>query len=256
MHHKYPMKIVTWNCAGAFRKKYHALERFDADILVIQECEDPARSTSLYAEWAHDCIWQGESKNKGIGIFPRKGNRISLLNWQGEFELQGLRSKSPSIRWHSHDLRQFLPFRINDQLTALAVWTKGKESQAFDYMGQFWKYLQIHRAELADQQTIVLGDFNSNPQWDKPDRWWSHTDTVSELSDIGLESLYHSLHKELPASETQPTFFLHRRLEKAYHIDYVFASADLRRNAKLEVGKYDDWISLSDHVPLLVEINS
>jgi len=33
--------IATWNCNGAFRKKFEALMQFKADILVIQECEDP-----------------------------------------------------------------------------------------------------------------------------------------------------------------------------------------------------------------------
>jgi exonuclease III len=38
------MKIITWNCNGAFRKKFESLVSIDADILVIQECEDPAES--------------------------------------------------------------------------------------------------------------------------------------------------------------------------------------------------------------------
>ena len=38
------MKIISWNCNGAFRKKFSKILDFDADIHVIQECEDPARS--------------------------------------------------------------------------------------------------------------------------------------------------------------------------------------------------------------------
>ena len=41
------MKIITWNCNGAFRKKFESLVDEDADILVIQECENPAETKDI-----------------------------------------------------------------------------------------------------------------------------------------------------------------------------------------------------------------
>ena len=40
--------------------------------------------------------------------------------------------------------------------------------------------------------------------------------------------------------------------DKTYHIDYVFLKG---LNPKsIEIGSYDDWVKLSDHVPVVVEI--
>ena len=251
------MKIVTWNCNGALRKKTEQIDALNADLLIIQECEDPSLSTQAYRDWAGDYLWTGESKNKGIGIFPKNGNTVQSLSWAGAFTIEGLASKSASLTWRSEDLKLFLPFTLNNKYSILAVWTKGNnDKQAFAYMGQLWKYLQVHRDQLSAPNTLLIGDLNSNSRWDKEDRWWSHTDVVNELSAIGLESIYHATTGEAQGCETKPTFFLQRKKEKAYHIDYAFASSDLASVSQVSVGVFEDWIEVSDHMPLNVQIKS
>jgi len=99
----------------------------------------------------------------------------------------------------------------------------------------------------------VVGDLNSNVIWDEWDRWWNHTDVVRELSALGLESCYHHHFSEDQGKETQPTFFLHRNPVKKYHIDYAFASKHwLVKHVK--VGLISDWLSESDHMPLVFDL--
>ncbi|WP_022950238.1 endonuclease/exonuclease/phosphatase family protein [Leucothrix mucor] len=248
------MKIASWNCGGALRKKLDQADSLSADILIIQECEDPARSTHAYREWAGNYLWLGDSKNKGIGIFPKNGHRVTALNWSGKFEIAGI--KHPSGSWTTEALKLFLPFSINDDYKVLGVWTKGADSQAFAYIGQLWKYLQIHRQQLSGPRQLIMGDLNSNAIWDKSDRWWNHSNVIEELAELGLSSVYHWQHGENQGEESLATFFLYRRMAKAYHIDYAFASKDLLDRCTLDVGIPEDWLTVSDHVPITLKLDT
>lgn len=61
------MKLVTWNCNGGFGKKFPALDGFDADICVVQECENPFSSRhKAYRDWAKHYLWIGDNPKKGL----------------------------------------------------------------------------------------------------------------------------------------------------------------------------------------------
>ena len=228
------MKIVTWNCNGALRKKYEALEEFDADLLIVQECEDPAQSPKRYAEWAGDYLWTGGSKNKGIGVFAKNGISIETLDWP------------------DGELQQFLPCCINDQFNLLAVWTM--HSSTFQYIGQFWKYLQLNKERIAVTDTVICGDFNSNVCWDKKNRHWNHCDVVRELGELDIHSMYHELFGENQGEESKPTLFMQRKLNRPYHIDYTFMSKALMDGGSIEVGSPARWLELSDHMPIMFSV--
>lgn len=249
------MKIVTWNCNGALRKKLSEVDDLDADVLVVQECEDPQLYSGNYFDWAGDYLWIRTTKNKGIGVFPKNGNRVRELSWHGQFTINGLATVHSSTSWTTSDLKLFLPFSINESITVLAVWTKGSANESFRYVGQLWKYLQIHMKDLSGPSTMIIGDLNSNSIWDRKDRWWSHSGVVAELAAAGIRSLYHQATQEEQGAESIPTFYLQRNLNKPYHIDYVFVSSDLISTSSLEIGKSSDWLPLSDHVPLVAIVS-
>lgn len=99
-----------------------------------------------------------------------------------------------------------------------------------------------------------MGDLNSNAVWDEWDRWWNHTDVVRELAVLGLDSCYHRYFSEAQGAESMPTFYLHRKLEKAYHIDYGFAGAAWDAQC-VEVGCAADWLVDSDRMPVVMDLS-
>jgi len=232
------MKIVTWNCNGALRKKFDSIVRLRADIYIIQECEDPARTLdNKYCEWARNYLWIGDNKNKGVGVFANPNIDLKRLDWSDAYE--------------GHFVRYFLPCLINNDFQLLAVWAHKNNSPNFGYIGQFWKYLKTN-FHLFDN-IIIAGDFNSNVIWDEWDRWWNHTDILKTLNEKKILSLYHQATGEEQGKEHGKTFFLQRKKEKAYHIDYFFGSSNFHNPKAITLGSFKEWIEISDHVTLTVE---
>jgi len=222
------VKIVSWNCNGAYRKKAQLLEPLGLDILVLQECgkqeiEDIYQNQQFY--------WKGEKR--GLAVICNKNQKLEPLNWDSE------------------DLKHFLPVRVNDSINLIAVWTKQDQGDKFSYIGQLWKYLNKHKQEIANQPTILCGDFNSNSCWDKPKREWNHSEVVKILDEIGIKSLYHEITGENQGKESEATLYMYRDKLKPYHIDYIFVPKEMiTRDAKIEIGKPEEWLLHSDHMPI------
>jgi exonuclease III len=233
--------ILIWNCNKAFRKKYHHLDDLPHDLAVISECEDPGqvKFPDDFHE-KYDFKWTGKSKNGGLGVFVRKGLSIEILP---EFV--------------QADLSFILPVRISDNQDRTdfhAVWAQQTNSHAFRYIGQIWKYLDRNLSRVDSRNTIFAGDFNSNAIWDVEHGNCNHSDVVEMLGTKRIYSVYHEKRNESHGEETTDTFFLQKNRGKAYHIDYCFMSEDLLSLVRtIEYGKYEDWMSVSDHVPIVVE---
>lgn len=225
------MKIISWNAQGKFREKFSEIKKLSGDIYIIQECENPQHCRSKeYIEFAKGSLWWGDNKNRGLGIFVAP--HINIVD----------------NKWDPLCLRQFACVKVNDHFDLLAVWTK------FRYIEEYYVYHHLHAAKYHSQM-IVIGDFNSNKKWDtKSGRAQrNHSSVVQMLADVGLCSAYHHQQNEPQGLETTPTFFLHRHFDKPYHIDYAFVSPERIRNCYVETSV--NWLSLSDHRPLILEID-
>ena len=229
------MRLVTWNCNQAFRRKQHAHLDLDPDIAVVPECENPTEKGdwSAFTDWR----WTGDDPHRGLGVFTRGGITITDTTEVG-------------------DADHFL-YVETDIVDVLAVWAmNNRERPRQRYIGQVYTALENH-PELVDEDTVVAGDFNWNVMWDESPRGplcGDFDDTRELLNEAGLRSAYHDVQGEEFGEEKEATFYMHKKEGRSYHIDYGFVPERLvGSNAEVTVGRYDDWIEASDHVPLLIE---
>ena len=184
------MRIVSWNCQGAFRKKADFILTLKPDILVIQECEHPDKlKFSENTKKPNDVYWYSDGGKKGIGIFSYSNFKFKLLpDFNPEF-------------------RYILPLEVtgNGQtFTLLAIWAMGnKENREARYIGQVWFAIN-HYKNLLRSSTILIGDFNSNKIWDYKDRVGTHSNVVNKLEEKDIHSVYHKhfiLNKEKKSTQ-------------------------------------------------------
>ncbi len=236
------MKLITWNCQGAFRKKADTILLHQPDILVVQECEHPDNLVfNSTTQRPNDFLWFGNNKHKGLGVFSYSDYKFQLLEQ------------------HNAEFKIVVPISVTGgefDFTLYAICANNPEDKRNQYIGQVWKAINYYDQILNEGNSILTGDFNSNSIWDKKNRIGNHSDVVNFLEQKGIHSLYHKYFDEQHGKETQSTFYLYRHENRPFHIDYCFASSDLYDKVKnVEIGTYENWITHSDHTPLIINFD-
>lgn len=236
------MKIIHWNCQGGFRKKFEKIYAYNPDILIISECESPSKlQFGKLTPKPTDYFWYGDNLNKGVCFLFFNNVKFSIC------------------RDFNSKYRYIIPLQIFHKtwsFNLFGIWAMGNSLKRSErYIGQVWMAINYYESLLA-KPTVLFGDFNSNQIWDRKKRVGNHTDVVNKLLDNKIESLYHKQLSVKHGGEPDPTFFLYRNKEKSYHLDYCFCSETLLQNGyHLELGNVDEWLKLSDHLPMIVCLN-
>lgn len=238
------MKLICWNCNCAFRTKYTLLP--EADILIIPESESPAflqnkKAATAFPFSAH--LWEGKSAHKGLSIFCGKDTSARIAPF------------------YNDAFKFIVPAEISfrgKNFVLWAVWTQPDGNDSYNgYVVQAVKALMFYEKYL-DGDSLIAGDFNSNACWNahfKQD--YNHEKLVNLLAKHGFCSLYHALFPCAHGSEKDATIYMHKNAGKPYYIDYIFAhKSKIAAGATLKIGRYEDWIKYSDHMPLFAEFSN
>ncbi|CAI2648832.1 hypothetical protein AKUA2103_04590 [Apilactobacillus kunkeei] len=217
------MKICYWNCNGAFRNKYKEIIKEKADLYIVSEVEDISKLSFLNG-FKQKIYRKIRGDQKGILFFTFSDDEILPL----ENNNYGIRYIIPVL---------FRGYKI------LGVWMK------VGYIEDLYTYSAINIKMI--ENAIIIGDFNSNVIWDNKHGDRNHTRFDFMMKQIGLRSVYHYQESEKLGKETQSTFYMYRKNDKSYHIDYAYASECYDCKMKISDQKV---IEYSDHMILTLTI--
>ena len=237
------LRIVAWNCNMGLHDKWEHLHALAPDIAIIPECAEPDVLRRRAPEFQFsDCEWQGERNDKGLGVFAFGGVALRRhQSWDRQYHL-------------------FLPIEVRGpfKLNLLAVWAFNHRAPATVTPNpRTTRSALAHYAPfLKAAPAAVAGDFNASVFWDNQPAYERFTDVNSDLHALGLESVYHSVNGHDLGHEPDATLYWQRNLAKRYHIDYIYLPAAWRSVVQsVSVGGAAEWVSRSDHAPLVVEVD-
>jgi exodeoxyribonuclease III len=233
------VKLITWNCQGAFRKKFPLIAEIKPDLAVIQECEHPERIPWKKGQPPTTALWFGEKPSKGLGIFSWTGLTIE------------------AVEDYDHTIRYCIPLRITApyQFNLIAVWAMDHKMSSHSYSGQVYQAIGAYRDFILAADTVFMGDYNSSAATTPKSRLGNHPTLAMNLHDLWLVSAYHQFYFERQGQEKRWTYFQGRKINRRSHIDYAYIpSRWTRRLSNVQVGEPGQWLEHSDHCPVIVEI--
>ena len=235
------LRIVSWNCGMRAHDKVPSLLSLRPDLVILAECAEPDVLRRKAPEFTFaDCEWSGTNRHKGLGVFSFGG--LSLR-----------RHESWDRRFHI-----FVPLEVRGtaSINLLAVWAFNRRvppvvtpnplttSEAVTHYRQFLTY----------RPSVVAGDFNASVIWDTPGKANRFAIVDAALRDVGLTSVYHESTRAPLGQESQGTLYFLKNRNRTYHIDYVYVPQWVAASTRIALGKPDEWLHLSDHVPLIVDL--
>jgi exonuclease III len=227
------VKVLTWNCNLQFSEKSQLIESFDADVLIIQECE------KLPMDFlpGFQLFWVGRNENKGLAVLVRGKD-------------------AHNVNKSEDDFAYFLPIQTSFGLI-VGVWSFNQRAKRFGsgVSGYIIDFLETYICEISTSSKVVIaGDFNNGPRWDIRRFHRNNFRLIqNELTNQGFKSSYHEALSENVGNETLGTHFHQRNPLKSHHIDYIFSKG--YNIGAFEVGEFSNWRNSSDHVPLVAELN-
>lgn len=115
--------------------------------------------------------------------------------------------------------------------------------------------MRSRRMPLFAAPTVIAGDFNGNPCFDKPRQRSKWADVFGRINDLGSLSAYHQVRGLGYDDEVvEPTHHHLRNTDRSFHIDFCFVPRTWFAAGVKASERGEFWRSLSDHFPVVVHV--
>lgn len=232
------MRLITWNCKGAFHRKHDLIAALRPDVLVVPESAKLSSvAQTLGSTPVRSFEWMGENPRKGLAVVS-----------YGDYSLQLHPSYDSRFRW-------IVPLVVTGPVSFVlfAVWTLPVPKN-HSYVQPLFDAFNHYESLIGASEMVWAGDFNANFVFDEESRKYKFRDFVALLQRNGLHSLYHQQRACDHGEESDKTFYQYHHADKGYHIDYVFAPPRLHPHGfDVSIGSHADWSKSSDHAPVVCE---
>lgn len=183
----------------------------------------------------YEMDWFGSPnlKKKGLGIIWKKEHACEVPEW------------------FNPEFKYVKPYLFDGKFLVLAFWpTKAENCSKMTYPKIAYEALKYYKTQLMNHDSVIAGDFNCFPGQSEENSSASMRLIWDFLVDKGFVSAYHKTTGELLGQESRKTFFMHRKEDKGYFLDYIFTNRPI---VSYELGEFDR--TYSDHVRQSVSIH-
>jgi hypothetical protein len=225
-------RIVSWNCRNSLDPaKAARLSALGAVAALVQECAPNAPLPGY-----RQVVWNGPPGDRGTGVYVAEGTAAEPIPATDRALLWGLPVRLPGVG-----------------IDLVGVWGFKRGWQAGPPGPAAREAIEDLEPVLGSGRALVVGDFNDGPHFDARNGH-SFRRTWDFLASLGCRSVHHATTGVAYGAEAEMSFF---RGGKEFLIDHAFASgAVLSRLRSFSYGDRADWCPPSDHVPMLIDLES
>lgn len=227
------MKILTWNLSHIKSNKSwpYAVNRIDADILILQESYHPLTYLTHNEYWSiqKHAIWEPTERGWGNSIITKN---IPITHVEFEHSFKG----------------RILIGTVNSEIIGSITIVNVHVPITGNYSRYNLQKMFIEIEPFIQQgKSVVAGDLNFGECFDKPGKTEHHDIMNNLLKKHGLMDCYKKFY-----SQQKQTFRPPKRPESQICIDYILITEDLGsvlRNCEVLSG--EEITLFSDHNPII-----